>query len=148
MKYNALLIVLIILILLTGCKKTKLEGELNLLEGKWGWIKSESFCDGGTNICTYDPSSEGIEIDYIFEEKGKYQLVKNGKKIESGRLQIETYTSNALFSDGGSIRVNFKKNIGASINATERMILVGEDTLLMSEYPMEDLEGWNYYVRK
>lgn len=64
---------------LSGCKKTKLEGELEILEGNWVWFTSYEICSGQWSNCTYTPATEGFTIEYQLDKKGKYKLLKNVK---------------------------------------------------------------------
>jgi hypothetical protein len=75
MKTNQIgyLSILLIALLFTNCKKTKLTGEYENLVGTWHWT-------GGWS----DHGSTDIKLD--LKERGRYKLYKGDKKIEHGRL--------------------------------------------------------------
>ena len=137
----------ILLSCLAGCKKTKLDGELELLAGNWLWVESYGICPNQWIDCTYTSIDEGFTIEYQFDEKGKYKLLKNEVVIEKGRLIIETYDNNDSFSEGGVIKINFRTINKSKENKTERVFLDGDNNMYFNEYPMQDLDGWNYYIR-
>ncbi len=72
-KQISYLSLLLIALLFTNCKKTKLTGEYENLVGTWHWI-------GGWA----DNGSTDIKLD--LKERGRYKLYKGGKKIEHGRI--------------------------------------------------------------
>ena len=137
----------ILLSCLAGCKKTKLDGELELLAGNWLWVESYGTCSHQWPWCTYTSIDEGFTIEYQFDEKGKYKLLKNEVVIEKGRLIIDTYDTQDSFNEGGIIRINFRTINKSKENKTERVFLDGDNNMYFNEYPMQDLDGWNYYIR-
>ena len=148
MKSHNFIVVLLVSVLLFGsCKKTKLEGELELLAGNWLWVESYGICPNQWIDCTYTSIDEGFTIEYQFDEKGKYKLLKNEVVIEKGRLIIDTYDNNDSFNEGGIIRISFRTTNRTKENRRDRVFLDGENKLYFSEYPMKDLDGLNYYIR-
>ncbi|MHB8261298.1 MAG: hypothetical protein ACYDCN_10465 [Bacteroidia bacterium] len=86
-----ILFLILILIAILGCKKTKLDGEYSGLTGNWVWIWGWE--DGGNT---------NFKLDLI--EKGKYTLYNGSDKIDFGRLVEKnntlTFISDKLFHKG------------------------------------------------
>jgi hypothetical protein len=73
MKLKAFTYVIMVLVLFTTCKKTKLRGEFSELPGTYYW--NRGWGDGGTH---------DLKLD--LKERGKYKLFRGKLKIEHGRL--------------------------------------------------------------
>ena len=71
---------ILILVLFTTCKKTKLKDNWSVLEGTWYW--SRGWGDGG---------NKDLKLD--LKERGVYKLFLKKKKIDHGRLH---YTNNYI----------------------------------------------------
>ena len=63
------------------------------------------------------------------------------------KTHIDTYDNNDSFNEGGIIRINFRTINKSKENKTERVFLDGDNNMYFNEYPMQDLDGWNYYIR-
>ena len=75
-KLTGYFIIVLMVILFTNCKKTKLTGEYENLVGTWHWVGG--WADNGS-----------IDIKLDLKERGRYKLYKGEKKIEHGRLVKE-----------------------------------------------------------
>ena len=132
---------------LSGCKKTKLEGELEILEGNWVWFTSYEICSGQWSNCTYTPATEGLIIEYQFDKKGKYKLLKDGVEIEKGRIIIETFVENGPINEGAGFILNFKSSKINQEYEGGGAWYAREGTLAFAAYPMTDSDGKNYFYK-
>jgi len=87
--------IIILLTIVIGCKKDKLEGETSILEGKWKWVYSleekHNFLMGGS---TYQDVSASIFPDAYFMEfdrKGKVKFLKNETIEEKYRIVMSIF---------------------------------------------------------
>jgi hypothetical protein len=85
----------------TGCKKDKLTGDAQSLIGTWKWVKTT----GEHTDLTPDNSGKSKTLEFI--EKGKYKILAEGKKIESGRI---TWENSSLESKQKHIKARFLRN--------------------------------------
>lgn len=90
---NKLCFVLLLLLSLTACKKTKLDGELSVLVGTWEWrycVKTIDLCEPFPydSLITSTPSTKNFTCTLVFEEKGRLIVKKNGKKVDKYKLML------------------------------------------------------------
>jgi hypothetical protein len=98
MKIFKLIIFLTIFLLTNSCKKDKLTGDAKSLIGTWQWSK---------DIWPYKtPETAGYSMTLEFKEKGKYEIKKNNKRIEGGRIIYEN--SNGTY--WWDFQLEFKRN--------------------------------------
>jgi hypothetical protein len=146
--YYYVVVLLVPVLFFCSCKKTKLEGELEILEGNWVWFRSYGTCPNQWSTCEATPLTEGFTIEYRLEKKGKYQLLKNGVEIEKGRIIVKTFDNLDPINEGGMFQILFKNSSKNKENDGSNTRLVGNDTLCISNYPMVDYDGFDYYVRQ
>lgn len=82
----------VILPLLTACKKDKLEGDYAILQGKWKWIGASEVRENkatGNKTSTWIPASN-YTTNYFFEFERKGKLVYWENEKEAGEFRIET----------------------------------------------------------
>jgi hypothetical protein len=92
---------IIVLFAVTGCKKDKLTGDAKPLIGSWTWVKTT----GEYTNLTPDNIGDSKTIEFI--EKGKYKIIVDGKKKESGRITFENISSTTTQK---RIKVTFLRN--------------------------------------
>ena len=99
---RSLFISTLILFVLTNCKKDKLTGDAKGLSGKWTWVKT----DGGEFPILLTPASTGTKKTLEFKNKGKYEIEKDGKRLEAGRISYSEETN----WTGNYFKVAFLRN--------------------------------------
>lgn len=97
MKYK-LLSTLFIALLLTFCKKDKLEGDADILIGNWNWINTEQVTntcgpDSLWNYSSLDSSSSDNNFSVEFLRKGKVHYYNNGNIMWRERIVFESINS-------------------------------------------------------
>lgn len=122
---KSILILTIIALFFTACKKDKLTGDYEKLVGEWQWIESS----GGHSGMTFDPSTTNSTRQLVFIKRGRYKVFENGKKSEAGRVIIEpTDNSYADFiMDLKPDLLNKEKAFSEQLFIT----FVGADTLIL-----------------
>ena len=132
----------IALFLLTSCKKDKLTGDAKSLIGTWQWVQTNA------EFSTTNPSNTGITKTIEFIEKGKYEIKKNSKRLEGGRVTYSEIT-NAF---GHFIRLEFLRNAlftkKQELPGKSNITQVGADTLYISENVEWSDQPWHIYVRQ
>lgn len=97
---NAILVFSTFLFLMTSCKKDKLTGEAKTLSGTWTWVKTSG------EFSTLTPDNTGTTKTLEFIDKGKYEIKKDGKRLESGRITYDE-SSNSF---GNYFKLEFIRN--------------------------------------
>jgi hypothetical protein len=98
-KSKLILLFVLILFLISACKKDKLTGDAQVLAGTWRWV--ETPYPGG------NPSTSGYTMTLILKGKGNYEIKKNDDRIEGGRIIIQKTEST---SSGYCFFIEFKDN--------------------------------------
>jgi len=121
----------------SSCKKDKLEGDTEILTGKWNWINTQHI----TNVCEADSlwnysymdsttSSNKYSIEFLSKGKGIFR--HNDGIIWRNRLvfqSMESIVSNSYL---------FEFNIFINNNENDIMHgFVGEDSLLLDDFPFD-----------
>jgi len=87
---SILLLLSIITLIFSSCKKTKLKGEKEILVGEWQWTRSEitsSYLSGEiTQIIT--PYTTDKTYSLRFYKKGKVAFFEDGKSVDKVRIYI------------------------------------------------------------
>jgi len=78
------------MVFIQSCKKTKLDGELSVLVGKWKWkhtLLVDNKCSFlADTIVSHDPSMDGFQYEMEFLKKGKIEISQTGEKKKKYRL--------------------------------------------------------------
>ena len=121
---------------LLACKKDKLKGDKEILEGRWKWEYSfvgRNTCDhsgGWTEKLT--PQSENMNYTFKFLKKGKIIFYENEVEIEKMRIVFADWSKCQNNNDYFNILLN---------NKDDQIIhgCVGMDTMrLFSFFPFKD----------
>lgn len=147
-KIGYILSVFIAVSCFSGCKKTKLEGEFEIFEGKWRWFQTTSYSNVDYwNVSTRTPDFSD-NIDLVFDKRGTYLINVNNEKEHNGRLTIENMDSYYKIKLSSSRR---KDDIFD--NQGDRATFIGQDTMVLLKFPFgysiyDEDNNWNYYVRE
>ena len=115
------------LFIMTSCKKDKLNGDAKNLSGTWKWIKTSG------EFSTLTSENTGTTKTLEFIDKGKYEIKKDGKRLEGGRIEY----SESSNSYGKCFMLAFLRNTlfskkrefpGKSLSQ-----IINYDTLLINE---------------
>jgi len=139
---------------LFSCKKDKLEGEKEILVGRWHWIytvHTYNHCNPPSSSEILTPTSENKSFIIEFLEKGQVIFNEEDKK----RIVFN------IFSTTSSLEPKREHQFGIYLNNKSDMQLngwIGADTLMLtgdySKEPFEDVtcEGCctytNYFIRQ
>jgi len=140
--------IILLLTVVLGCKKEKLEGEKSILEGKWKWSYSLhihwNYATDKFDV-TEIPSSNYPDKYFLeFDRKGKVKFLKNDEKKEY-RITFHKFGDECNDLSGPNcyrftILLNNKKHnsFGGNVN---------QDTIRCSDtnLPLERLSEINYY---
>jgi len=150
---NSLLVILLLGVII-GCKKDKLEGQTSIFEGKWKWVSSLerkwNYTTDTYDYTTFPSSNYPDEYFLEFDRKGKVKYFRNDKKEEEYRIVFDKFNEGctALVSKCYSFRIllnNNKKNgLAGSVNQDT---IRCSDTNLPLEYQSEILYYSHFYVR-
>jgi hypothetical protein len=148
--------VFIIFSSLLACKKDKLDGEKEILIGKWNWsytIQSVNYnCDNYPPVVTIlTPSTQGVEFSLEFNKKGCVTFYKNSKKIDKKRIVFTGWYLESPIYFPGYYRFGIWLN-----NKSENIFSgwVKSDTLIDQGYfPYREDDGLcisytNYFVKE
>lgn len=146
---SGLLILSLVLLGMSSCKKDKLEDERVILSGKWHWFYTEhtyGWCQNSPKFQTIFASNTTTTCMVDLSEKGKVSFIENGSTKEKQRLVFEYFEAD---NQGGYffyIRLNNKQDeiLEGSISA---------DTLRLSRFPYDEddpnCENYlNFFVRE
>ena len=124
MKYISGIITITFLLVIVGCQKDRLNGDLSILDGKWQWIKTVNGEFGYVD--------ETISETLILNQKGTYKILIEDRKTEKGRLIFDENPINGFAYDFG---VEFERN---NILTKKQILtgycgikLIGNDTILI-----------------
>jgi len=138
MKYLITFFICIVFLTFTSCKKDRLDGESIKIIGNWEWVESPV---SGSN-----PSTSEYNLTLKFEAKGKYEIEKNGNKIESGRTIINNEKGNTYCVIELKRNSLFKKS---EIFGYDNLAIwmIGNDTMEVTSAEYFDLANY-IFVRK
>ena len=133
MKLTPIYIILIGLILIQSCRKDKLEGEKEILKGKWEWVYTRQFYDniGSPN----DPPADTLwagecydryELDFL--EKGIAKSKVNGKVKKRKRIVFDRFKT-CPQNGGLSIIIN----LGGSENNSLGINILSDENILLTQ---------------
>jgi hypothetical protein len=126
-----------------SCKKQKLEGDSEILIGKWNWIYSSEVnntCNPPTWVNTLNPANQNVSFSIEFIKKGKVIFYENSVASEKFRIKDLLFDKNN-FHYTFSMIVNSEDNNNMSG-------LVTEDTLIMTQgFPFYDTQCEDYANR-
>ena len=99
-------VVFCVFVFLLSCKKSKLDGELSQLQGKWQWIGSISYTEsigsigGGQVTVDFVNASQFNDKYFIeFERKGYLTYTINDQKVEDYRLVLSISNDDCGYYD-------------------------------------------------
>jgi len=129
-------------LLLTGCKKDKLTGDAKTLSGTWQWVKTSG------EFTTLTPDNTGSAKTLEFIDRGKYEIKKDGKRLEGGRI---TYSEGSN-SFGNYIKLEFLRNTLFSkkreFPGKSLLQIIHSDTLYIGENIEWTDQPYHLYVRQ
>jgi hypothetical protein len=131
-----LYIPILLLIVLAACRKDRLDGEFETIAGKWRWIYLiDSTASGKDTLHDYEVAEK---IEWEFLQKGRYKILNDGKKVESGYITTShDFTTNAPV-------ISLKKG-GSEIICT--VYFHGNDTIEL-RIPRNSLYTRRWHVRE
>lgn len=126
----------LVVFVLSGCRKTKLEGDYAILQGKWQWVGATEYrtlLSNGNTATFIRDASEFPDAYYVeFERKGKVHFLKNQEEVENLRLNITGSSTNCNALTNGCTRISLNLN---SKEDKSMSIFVNNDSLKMgAEY--------------
>ncbi|MCB9189980.1 MAG: hypothetical protein H6599_11955 [Flavobacteriales bacterium] len=131
-KYTVLLLSLTFLV--ASCKKEKLEGDLEVLRGKYKWV---GYNARNCTLCPlhyYDASNQSFSADIEFDNSGEISFYIDGQLYLKKRFKITKKNPNGLGGWEIEIRVDVPKS-KLDINDNLSLSTVG-DTLYLDKYPL------------
>lgn len=132
---------------LYGCKKNKLNGDMQILIGKWNWNYSDytyNKCSKYSSIHqTLTPISENKNFSIEFDPKGFVTLFENNSILQEGRIHFEkSHNNNSKFY----FQIFINRNTANSITgSTDGSILSTSDFPYKGEEPSCD-DYINYFT--
>jgi hypothetical protein len=147
------IIFLFLTLVLFSCKKDKLNGEKEILIGKWKWVYSDatlSFCNPPTSDIIITPITKGMNYSIEFDKKGKVIFYENNNLTEDYRIVFTQWKVSDYVKP-------FEYMFSINLNNDEDVILYGavkQDTLLIfpATFPFDDSDGcnyhWSYFVKE
>lgn len=137
--FRLLFVFFIFFVGIIGCKKDKLEGEMEQLIGEWDWIN-------GTYETGFfkSPITEGYSYTLNFAKKGKYNIDNtDDDKDEKGRLLISELDG----SNDAEFRIELKKTFVSDMCGRKLdVFFIGTDTLMLKDNC--ETTRTDLYVRK
>lgn len=142
----------LLMTIIVSCKKDKLEGDKEILVGKWNWINTQSIsnsCDADSlwNFVMFDSATADKTYSLEFLSKGKVIFAHNDGTIWNDRIVFESFTplTEAPYQYEFVIRLDNRKNDPFTG-------LVGADSLRIPDFPFDtevDCEArWNHFVKE
>ncbi|HAD33629.1 MAG TPA: hypothetical protein DCF44_03900 [Chitinophagaceae bacterium] len=129
-------------LLMTSCKKDKLTGDSKTLSGTWQWVKTSG------EFSTLTPDNTGTTKTLEFIDKGKYEIKKDGKRLEDGRI---TYSEGSN-SFGNYIKLKFLRNNlfskKSEFPGQSLLQIIHTDTLYIGENIEWTHQPYHLYVRQ
>jgi hypothetical protein len=137
------LVIFIVLVAFASCNKKKLEGDSQILVGKWNWTHSfvnDDMCDPPGNYVEINPNSEATNYSLEILKKGKVIFYMNEEEIDS-------YKFNCSLSENTNPTIDFPYHFGIYFGDGKALSgFVKEDTLFDNMYfPFEDTQCTDYY---
>lgn len=129
------LIIFCIISLISSCKKDKLEGDKEVLVGKWKWVYSDltlGVCNPPEYNTQINPTSENINYSIEFLKCGKVIYYKNNEKIEKDRIVFNTFkttTNSSLTSEYYEFGILGDNDLNKAFSG-----FVKSDTLIIGGY--------------
>lgn len=154
-KLPAILIVTVF-IFASGCRKTKLKDEMEILAGDWKWVYTEEYVD--PNVFTQANLESVIEAD-SFPKAYRLEFFTTGKmtrwqdeEATKDRIVVKNFEEISATYYSIRVRGDNKEKKELNMNLLDRTI----DTLIVDEYPFDDVQDANgrsyyhrnYYVRQ
>lgn len=147
-------------LVLTGCKKDKLEGEKEIFVGLWKHVKTVrdyyTTSNNGLVISHQYSSITPAELGYItkveFVKRGKLTLFSAEKKINTGRVLFVDFRL-----DKSVLQYDYRYNLylNNTNGVNELSGFIKQDTLIINEFPLswsfngnKTIEHKNYFVRE
>lgn len=150
---NFLWISIVIIMILSSCKKDKLEGDMAILIGKWKWIYTQNEDNSYPYSSSFQqtPLTEKKTCSVEFTHTGKIYVFENGNKKSCYRIVFNSIfpVKNNIYSF--SINANNKKKnyfygyINHQIN-TDTLFLEG--FFPFTEKDPDTYRIYNYFTRE
>ena len=152
MSYSRTFSFVLIVTLLSACKKDKLENEFDAFEGKWKWIytlsRTSLFSDWDTRL---RPENRAYDAYVEFTNEGTIKLFIDDQLLEEVKYRVvdETQAGNYL-----QLRLDFNTKTNDLNLSGERGFALNNDTLsfggfLFNSYEKsQDEINSGYYVRE
>lgn len=140
----------LVLILLSSCKKEKLDGDKSVLVGEWKWISTEHLTYDAwapTDTANYTPESVGNDYFLEFQKKGKL-VFRNNNDSWKKRIVFGKYA--------GSGHYPGYDYFGIFLNNDHTFVLEGmvnQDTIILLHNPLIDYQvsdstsSISYFIR-
>mgnify|MGYP000610346862 CR=1 FL=1 len=142
------IILILLLLVVSACKKDRLKDEKSILIGKWNWSYSEhkyGWCDGDDFEETIDPESEGESFSIEFLENGKINFFGiDDQLIEKKRIVFSHFTEESSEQYIFNIMLNNKDsdNLGGRVS----------NVLILEQFPFTSTPGCedydNYFIKE
>ncbi|MFT4662793.1 MAG: hypothetical protein ACI8XB_003086 [Patiriisocius sp.] len=130
-------------IIVASCDKKKLEGDSEILIGKWNWTHSYrnvDVCSPPGDFIEINPSTEGHDYSIAFLQKGKVIFYEDNEEIESFNFKL-TFSNNTSSNPNYLYAYAIHFGGGKVLNGS-----VGLDSLYDNRYfPYEDSQCEDYY---
>lgn len=137
-------------LIIFSCKKDKLEGEMNILVGKWNWVYTDhlyGICEGNSFSETLTPESEGNTFAMEFFEKGIVKFYQNNELIGSDRLVLVQFGDSCSGAISDYIRFIFRLNNKKDQYAEFRGCISSSEIEVVRGFPYHIYEeGCEFYL--
>lgn len=147
-------------LMLTGCKKDKLEGEKDVLVGAWKHIYTlrdytyQNKTGFHHKYSIIYPSDLGYDARIVFEKRGIISLYQSNEVINKGRIVFSKFVKS---NDFELDKYNFRIYINNK-RVNELSGIVSTDTLITSEFSLSTIDKdaadlveifhKNYFIRE
>ncbi|XOV69000.1 MAG: hypothetical protein ACFHU9_07395 [Fluviicola sp.] len=150
---------LIVFFLLVSCRKDKLEGGYEILQGKWKWVGS-TFHDKNYSYATnteyttttwIPATSESDDYFLEFEKKGKLAIWMNNREIKFYRLHTAHFMGPEESPYTTSVRIglhlnyNNDKQFSCTINNDTLQVVCDYLKLPLPNYPIETPKSKDFF---
>jgi hypothetical protein len=138
----SVIIVLVVLLSSTSCRKRSIEGPGGRLIGSWQRVLPVSAVPA---FPSYDTES----ITLTIKKNGTYEITKAGKTDEKGRIGYATYTESPAYWDFAlqfQIKALMKKPRFGTGNCM--VDIRGNDSLFLTQYQGEPYQQIHVFVRR
>jgi hypothetical protein len=141
--------ILALVVLASGCKKYRLNGDKEILVGDWEWVSTEvEYLSSSGGSYTATPALEDFTASVSFAKRNKIVFSRDGVEEDSGRIKMLSYEEGPNGAWSGTFQ--FKKD--GKKREYNIWITEGSDVLHLRGFPYTGRSGtqvwYNVFHRK